>query len=95
MAKYRFHKVESGVWEDPTGMYRVVRDTGTSTCDHPQCDVLHARFLTATGDGRGLVHWVDYPCWDVIEVATGKQVGGGAFETYGEARGYVETYLLP
>lgn len=86
-------RLSAGVYATLDGRYQIERNEGESTCEHPLCDVLHGRFLTRTGDGRGLVHWVRYPIWTVVDVEADRQIGGQEFETLAEARSCLEHHL--
>lgn len=93
----KLRRLGAGLYETLDGRYRVERQDGTTECDHPLCDPLHQKFWTRTGDGRGAVHWIDYPAWHVWDNEKDDYISDDfrEFETKGAAVAALGRHLEP
>ncbi len=90
----KLKRLGAGQYATEDGRYRVERQEGDTECSHPQCDVLHVKWLTDTRDGRGLVHWVTYVEWTVWDTQTNDYAGGQhPFDTKAEAVEWLERFV--
>lgn len=79
-----------------TERYRIERQDGETSCEHPLCDTLHQRFMVRGIGNRGLEHIVRYVQWHVWDEVAGDYAGNGdacEFETKREARQWLDGYL--
>lgn len=50
------------------------KETELSPCEHPLCEQLHRRFMTANTRGERIVHEIKTTWWLVVDSKTGNQM---------------------